>query len=240
MQRRGTPSAIRGSLLTRVSVVSLLAFVAVVAAVQGTPGYTTPAFLTGRPPTVPMPSASAPETAPPQEPLPDFEPNETLGKILEAVGIVLASLIVIGVGYLLARWVRRLWRDRELRRMAGSAVVAPLADLPSDEPTPDAPTLRRGVAGALERLDSGTPSDAIVAAGLAVEQTAADSGLDRGAAETAGEFAVRIVTHRSTVRRDAEDLLRLYEGVRFGSHRVSEPERDAARTCLRHIEEAWR
>ena len=75
---------------------------------------------------------------------------------------------------------------------------------------------------------------------FAVEQTAADSGLDRGAAETAGEFAVRIVTHRSTVRRDAEDLLRLYEGVRFGSHRVSEPERDAARTCLRHIEEAWR
>ena len=57
--------------------------------------------------------------------------------------------------------------------------------------------MQRGIAGALATIDErATASDAIVAAWIGLEESAADAGVKRAASETPGEFVVRIITLR--------------------------------------------
>ena len=86
----------------------------------------------------------------------------------------------------------------------------------------------------------GDLADAIVAAWLGLEQSAADAGAARGKSETPGEFALRVITLRDGLSRDARTLLGLYQRVRFGEHDADEADRAAARRALQHLEEGWR
>lgn len=226
-------------LLLPVGGLLLVLLVAVAAALQGTPRYQLPSYLDAKPPERTQEAQTTTQTPPPQQEMPDFKVSDGVRNAAEIVGLAIAALAVMGLLYLIFRWLQGRWNDRELRRRAGAEVVGPLATAPAPEAVPDAPTVQRGLAGALQRIDRGAPSDAIVAAWLGLEDTANQAGLERGVAETAGEFVVRIVARHDGVRQDAQRLLRLYESVRFGSLQADEIDRAAARELITRIEREW-
>jgi hypothetical protein len=162
-------------------------------------------------------------------------PTAPLGVNLVLVGV--AVLIVILVALIL---VRRAVRRR--RRFAQEAIAAAIVDVPSTAaPVPDAPVLRRGFDFALHVLDvERQPRDAIVKAWVGLQDAAEDSGIGRGPAETPTEFTSRILGRVVADEEAITTLLRLYLGVRFGDHPVTENDLARARVSLESLAESWR
>lgn len=189
-------------------------------------------------PVMPSPTSSdsGSDGIPPQRDVPDL----TLRIIAIILVLVIATLIVISL-VLLVRALIRAWKDRPLRRQDAADVDLDLAVETVAEAAPDAPTVRRGIAAAREAIARRTdPGDAIIAAWLGLEETAADAGAGRGISETPAEFTLRILRHRPGIDGPTNRLLRLYEGVRFGGHPASESDRTAAADALAAIEGVWR
>lgn len=218
--------------------VGLFAIVMLAASVQGTPTITPPdlARIDGERFEPPEPTMT-PDGSP--TPLPERGSDLTemiIGAIFLIFALVAATLIVT----LVIRALMRAWRDRPLRRRddGGAAFELSGEDSPEDAA---APAIRRGIEGALRSIEERTtPADAIIAAWVGLEESAADAGLTRGRSETPAEFALRIITRRAGITDAATDLLRLYERVRFGGHQADEADRTAARAALKTIEEGWR
>ncbi|HTN56593.1 MAG TPA: DUF4129 domain-containing protein [Microbacterium sp.] len=188
----------------------------------------------------PLPDAQATATV-----MPDPPPTSSSDETLLIIGVVLA-LIVVSMLVVLLIWVIRMliraWRNRPLSRQQGPEIDVEVhsADIPG-EAEPDAPAVRRGIAAARTAVDAhADPTDAIVAAWLGLEETAADSGLGRALSETQVEFTLRILLRRPGIEDPARDLLRLYESVRFGGRVAGERERAAAARALMLIEAGWR
>lgn len=195
---------------------------------------------TGRPAPIVVPQEQVTPTA-----SPPAQPEETgiFGMVMSIVLLLLVIAVVLAVAYVLVR---------ALLRWAGSRAVRPPAQDPaptdaealgaeSGAPAPDAAVIRRGLAAA--RADITTyaePGDAIVAAWVGLEETAADSGTARGRSETPAEFTLRILLRRTGIDAPTRRLLRLYEGVRFAGRSASEQDRVAAREALIEIERGWR
>jgi hypothetical protein len=208
------------------------------------------AYVSGRPSIVvghreavhlPLPGAEATPTGTPPPPPGGDRPDDAL----LIIGMVLA-LIVVSLLVILLVWVIRLllraWRDRPLRRQPGVEIDAEGEGADAvGEAEPDAPTVRRGIAAARTAVDAhADPTDAIVAAWVGLEETAADSGIGRALSETQVEFTLRMLLRRPGIEEPARDLLRLYEGVRFGGRVAGERERAAAARALARIEDGWR
>jgi len=210
------------------------------AAAQGTPRFDPPdwKFETGggrEVPTLPP--------APSESPLPDLLPRQAeeggslVGWILAALGAAVVAVLL----FFLVRALVRAWLARTPRRDAEAPGVETFATEAEPDPEAAAPEIRRGIAFARREIDEhAAPSDAIVAAWVGLEQSAADAGLVRGAAETPAEFALRIITRREAIAADARALLGLYERVRFAGRVATEDDRAAARRALDAIEEGWR
>lgn len=169
------------------------------------------------------------------------EPAEGNPVVGTVIAVVLALVLAALVAFVIVAVVRRLLRERRAPRRAGGATSA---DAPIDAPAEDevvsAPAVRRGVARALLALDEGRePDDAVVAAWIGLEESAADAGVARAASETAAEFTVRVITRIGGVDDEVRVLLRLYEGVRFGAAEASEDDLRDARSALLAVEEAW-
>lgn len=203
-----------------------------------------PSIRGGRQEARPLPLPGA-QTGPTGLPTPPPPPGEGADRVLLIIGAVLA-LIVLGVLVILSIWlVRRLisaWRNRPLRKQQGAELDVDVqgADAPG-ESEPDAPAVRRGIAAARTAVHAhADATDAIVAAWLGMEEAAADSGIGRALSETQVEFTLRMLLRRPGIEQPARDLLRLYEGVRFGGDVASERERTAAARALALIEEGWR
>jgi len=239
--RAGAPT--RGPLLLPLlAVAGLFVVLMIAAALQGTPSI--------RPPAV-----EQPDRLPSAEPIP-----EQTGAVLPDVGqhgeplvqriIAVVLAIVIGASILmllvlgirtLVRALAGLWRDRPLARREAAEVDPGRTTAAAVAPAPDSRTIQRGIATALRSIESGAdPADSIVAAWVGLEESAADAGVHRGSAETAGEFTARILGHRPGAAAAIVELLGLYEGVRFGGRVADEADRQAASRCLRSIEEEWR
>lgn len=229
-----------------VVVVSGLFFVAMIAAaVQGRP-VLPPATATPESPSIP-PEALTP---PPETPMPWQIEQPTSSVWTDIVSFMLLALLILfavaGVVWLTVVVVRALmaaWRDRPLRRADAGEVGVILSDLaaPAAEPEVETAVIQRGVAGALRQIDErAIASDAIIAAWVGLEESAADAGIRRAASETPGEFALRIISRRDGIAADAENLLRLYERVRFGGRIADEADRRTAKAALLRIEEGWR
>lgn len=190
--------------------------------------------------TVSQPPSSGFPVADDVEPNPFFQvlANVVLLGLLVLLAVAALALLVIAI-----RALARAWRARPLRRTDGDGVGAVReggAAIGADEHI-DTRSVQRGIAAALHDVDERPrPADAIVAAWLGLEQSAADAGAARGASETPGEFALRIITRREGLSVDARTLLGLYQRVRFGDHDADETDRAAARRALRRIEEGWR
>lgn len=220
-------------------IIGLFLLVMIASAVQGTPSI----HLIGSPPgprrNEPIPEVPGSGGIPAPPSLPPSPMGELIGTTLLGV---LVALVGIGIVLLLARTLIRAWRDRQLRRRDGDEVGLTAAyALSVPEPEVIAEVIQRGIIGALREIDERSiPADAIVAAWVGLEESAADAGLARGVSETPGEFTLRIITRKSGISDDAEKLLRLYERVRFGGYSAGEEDRDAARAALKNIERGWR
>ncbi|MGM7665470.1 DUF4129 domain-containing protein [Microbacterium sp. A93] len=221
------------------AVVGLFLIVMIAASVQGIPDINPPVL---EPREIPPVEAST-EPMPTGIPTPLPESNsDVIGAIIGVIFFVLASAAALAIIVLVVRALMRAWRDRPMRIRDGSDVGIDLQEqaLP-DEPDVAAPVIRRGIQGALRLIDErAVPTDAIIAAWVGLEESAADAGTARGMSETPSEFALRIITRREGISDAARELLRLYENVRFGDLAADEGDRDRARAALRIIEEGWR
>ena len=85
----------------------------------------------------------------------------------------------------------------------------------------------------LRALESGEPRNAIVAAWLDLEGSAAATGLPRQAAETSTEYTERVITVWAVDRERLADLAALYREARFSVHPLGEGHRARAIGDLR-------
>lgn len=236
---RRTGGGVRGAGLVG-AVVVLFTVAMIAATVQGAPTFRPDSLFTPAP-AEPMPTTDPAGTGLPE----DVEMDPTGAAIAQTLGIILMVLVGAALIALLALIVRtliRAWRDRPLRRRDAAEVSSALTGI---DATPESdvavPVIQRGIVGALRAIeDRAAPSDAIVAAWVGLEESAADAGVRRATSETPGEFVLRIITLRAGVADEAAQLLDLYERVRFGTHVASEHDRDTARHALRRIEGVWR
>jgi hypothetical protein len=208
------------------------------ASVQGIPRIT--------PPDLARPSDNGfdlpePTGTPTDMPLPKPE-SDLLENVIRIVFLLVVVAAAVLIAILIIRMLMRAWRERPLRARAGGDVDAEAAgETAAPEADAAAPAIRRGIDGALRSIAEGaTPTDAIVAAWLGLEESATDVGFSRGRSETPSEFALRIITRRSGITHAANALLDLYERVRFGGHDADEEDRAAARAALETIQEGWR
>ena len=84
----------------------------------------------------------------------------------------------------------------------------------------------------LGSVDSGTPSNAIVACWLALEKAAASAGVSRRPTETPSEFTVRVLGAAAVSRPLLDQLAELYREARFSEHDLPESARAQAREAL--------
>ncbi len=234
----GNPSLLRSRPMLLGAVTVLFLIVMFTASMQGLPSFHPP-FIE-----VDLPDRTAgPEPTPPTTPpTPPPEPETSFWGII--VLVLLLALVAGAAALLITMAVRALiqqWRDRPLSRRDGADVDVAEATAAGVAAAPDAPIVRRGIAAARvvvrERAD---PGDAIVAAWVGLEETAADAGIPRAASETPAEFTLRILLRRPGIEEATRDLLRLYESVRFGGRVGTEQDRTAAAHALDVIEEGWR
>lgn len=158
------------------------------------------------------------------------------------VGVVI--WVVVGIAAIaVAALLWRLWAGRRagaatIRRPALESVTSEIPVEP--EPEPDMPALRTGIELALQALDEHRePGDAIVRAWLGLEETAEQSGIVRGAAETPTEFTSRILSRALRNDRAVATLLRLYLKTRFGDHPATADDVAAVRAALQELVRTW-
>jgi hypothetical protein len=154
--------------------------------------------------------------------------------LLCAAAAVAAALLVVALVVLLRRHRLHLLRARppvsDPEDVLGAASPAPVAP----------PVVRRGIARALEVLaDDREPGDAVVRAWLGLEQTAADAGVQRRAAETPTEFTVRLLGRVAADRAAVRTLLELYLRARFAGRASEATDVQRARAALAELARSW-
>ncbi|WP_402842409.1 DUF4129 domain-containing protein [Microbacterium sp. GXS0129] len=230
LPRRALPAPAAIALVT-----AIIAIVALVSTLQGVPRVDPPDFAAASPP--PLTAAPAPSTSPGALPTPPPVDPGVSAAIQLVLALLLAAVIAV-IGFWLIRRLVQWVRGRRVYARTGVAVASSSGGAP--EPTADVQAIRRGIAAALVRMDADRhPSDAIVAAWVGLEESAADAGLLRSPTETAGEFVTRILARDAAAAADVDTLLHLYEDVRFGERSIGDADLRVARAALGRIEAVW-
>ncbi|PRY56316.1 uncharacterized protein DUF4129 [Knoellia remsis] len=147
-----------------------------------------------------------------------------------------------GVANLVA-WTLRLLIALIVLVVLGLVVRALVRRLRRDVPTPKQ-DVRAGVlpdvlVAALDRseaeLDSGTSSEAVINAWLALEEAALASGLDDDRSRTPTELVAVVLANHDVDRDAIERLAALYREARFSVHPMEETHREAARDAVRQV-----
>jgi Domain of unknown function (DUF4129) len=180
----------------------------------------------------PIDEAVQPDTIEPEPiaPTDRIELPKQVGTLLQVVAgllsilAVVMALAVVKVGHVPeARWRRR--RDGLDRALS---------------PLPELPDLALDVDSARTALSGGTPRNAIVACWVQLESDAAAAGLPRLAAETAAEYAERVVGASSVDPAPIGELAALYREARFSRHELDDDHRKRAFAALERVEAALR
>ena len=146
------------------------------------------------------------------------------------VAVVAVAIVLIWRSPRLGRWYR--WRF--YRSGPASVVVS------DSDSAPERRTLRAGLDEALRLIQQPCdPTDAIVAAWLALEEAAGLIGTPRGPADTPTEFAVAVLAHTPADRIAVGHLLQLYRRARFSTGGVGVDDLESARRCLRDLAASW-
>ena len=181
----------------------------------------------------PVPTLEAPEEE--GEPGVAGERSELEPLDLTWVAVVLGMIALAVVILLLLRLLRRL-----ARQVGGPQVPRGLAAELDAPPEPDIPVLLRGVTAARELLTRYTePSDAVVAAWLALEDAADRSGVHRRPSATPTEFTIAVLAATPAPPAATRELLDLYRTARFSTHPVTAADVDRAAGCLAAIAESF-
>ncbi|WP_460795014.1 DUF4129 domain-containing protein [Microbacterium sp. GXF0217] len=222
------------------AIVALLLVVMVAASLQGHARFEPPDFDAAPAPLPTMADdpAQTPLPLPTQTPL---STNETAATVVSIILLVITAVVGALLLFLVIRALLRAWAARIPRREVDQAGDESFAVSSDPDPETAAPAIRRGIAAALRVIDEhAAPSDAIIAAWVGLEESAAEAGITRGRTETPAEFTLRVITHRADVAADARTLLGLYERVRFAGRTADEADRAQARQTLAAIQEGWR
>lgn len=180
-----------------------------------------------RPPT---PASLPPDGMRPPLPVSDPVDLSWIGPV--AVVIVVAALL-FGLYRLWRRFRRSAVAERDTPALGGAAMTLAA-------PEPDLPVLRRGVEAALDLLTQHErPTDAIVAAWLALEESASDSGVPRAPASTPTEFTLDVLQRTTADPASTNGLLRLYHRARFSAAGADPADVDEARGHLAAIARTW-
>jgi hypothetical protein len=143
-----------------------------------------------------------------------FDPSPVILLLLQVV-IVLTLVVVLAV---LARLLVALARKPRITR--------------HEEPDFEAPPVPQELlASARDRmrlLETGEPRNAIVAAWLNLESSAASTGLPRDPAETSTEYTARVLATWDVDPARLDDLAALYREARFSTHELHEEHRHRA------------
>jgi hypothetical protein len=186
------------------------------------------------------------QLAPPPPPTRTPLPAETPGRPdqsmhwVQLVQNALYALLAVAVLLLLLRALMRMRLRWGARRSDRVTVMADVVVGSSDGGIIEAPVVRRGIARALAALDEQRdPSDAVVQAWLGFEDAAVAAGAARRPSETPTEYAVRIISRFDADRAAAEQLVHVYEDVRFGGRRADAAAVATARRCLLALQASW-
>ncbi|HET8640907.1 MAG TPA: DUF4129 domain-containing protein [Pseudonocardiaceae bacterium] len=136
-----------------------------------------------------------------------------LSLLLLVVLLLLLFSIVVTIGAIRFRWLR--WRRRRF------SVPSDAVDATAEDPLrPVRAAMRQAVRRALAELrrrTGGDPGDAVVAAWVVLEQTAAEAGCARAAHQTPTEFAASVLASHDVDTGALDRLRALYQRARFGT-----------------------
>lgn len=153
--------------------------------------------------------------------------------LLAVLVVIVLAAVAFGLYRLWLRFRRSDVFERETAPLGGVAMTLAAAE-------PDLPVLRRGVDAALDLLaQHERPTDAIVAAWLALEESAADSGVPRAPAATPTEFTVDVLRRTTADPASTNGLLRLYHRARFSAAGAVPADVEEARAHLAAIARTW-
>ena len=185
---------------------------------------------------LPLPSISvAPPEAltpppPPEDPPPTAQPETGIDALAPVATILALVLLVLLV--LLGRWAYRALRPwlTEHRDPALDTGPPPALDIvpltPLAEATAHAQTLLR---------QDAEPTDAIIAAWLALEEAAVHSGATRAPAQTPTEFTLTVLSATPASPQAVTDLLDLYHLARFAHTDITPDQVATAGRALRQL-----
>ncbi|WP_367132457.1 DUF4129 domain-containing protein [Saccharothrix sp. HUAS TT1] len=147
--------------------------------------------------------------------------------------IVFSAIAVVAVLWLLISL--GLFRRQRRPRGVGAAVDAP--DLVDERANPPEVLVRRAGEALAELRDraDGPPGDAVIAAWLALERAAEDSGAPRLGHQTATEFTGDLLRRYRVDEGATGALRRAYQRARFGTAEVTRADAVAATEALAQI-----
>lgn len=148
---------------------------------------------------------------------------QVLGNIILFAIIGALLLVVLWVTVAVVRSVIRRWRHRRRVQHDGPPPEV-------DDAVLDAVTEAAGRQQSL--ILEGTPSNAIVACWVDLEQAVAQVGVARRPSETSAELTIRVLDALDVDRRALRTLGALYREARFSAHPSTEPDRAAAQEAL--------
>ena len=188
----------------------------------------------------PAPRPSVPVDSPVPQPTASRLPDPTASLGFDTKPLLLGLVIAL-VAVVAALLVRRLLRARRPRVTALPAgTIGEGIDDVRVALQPAAPVLRRAFADAIDALHSERrPADAIVAAWLALQDAAAESGVRRAPAETPTEFTARILARVPADGPAITVLLDSYQDVRFGEHAPTSDDLARVRRALGDLQSSW-
>lgn len=157
-------------------------------------------------------------------------PNESMQRGAEAFSsivlyIVLTALLAVAVWLVItiAMSLIRRWRERSRVHHQG--------ELPEvDDAVLDAVSQATG--RQQQQLHEGTPSNAVVACWVDLEQAVREVGVERRPSETSAELTIRVLDALDVDRRALRTLGSLYREARFSAHPLTEEDRRSAIDAL--------
>ena len=179
-------------------------------------------------PVQPPPQGQPSPTVPAQQPVGDGLDLSWVRWVFVGLGV---TAVMIVIALLVARWLA----VRKMQESQPDEDLEVVGDI-----KPHLPTLQQGAAKAEERLLAiGNPTDAIVAAWLALEEAADTSGVHRQPSQTPTEFTSDVLASTGIDPDPVRRLLALYLRARFGATPSSAADLEAARQCVRELAENW-
>lgn len=160
---------------------------------------------------------------------------------LEGSGVGDSVLPVLAAGLVLLVLLLAYWVWRVLPRRPAKSRATPVAGgLVTGDGGPDAPAVQQGVQEAQHLLDTVTdPTDAVLAAWVALEDAAARSGVPRRPADTPTELTSRVLAATEADEDAVTALLALYHRARFSAGGVGPAAVVEARRCLGVLAASW-